>query len=243
MRKLAFILLLAVAAASPAFAGSLSVSPIRVDLSNAQKSVALTVRNDGDQPSVVQAQLVAWSQDNNEDKLDPTNDLIASPPVFTIPAGGSQIVRVALRRAADGGVERSYRAIITEVPGKAQAGFSGAQFALKISLPVFVEAASAKTEPKLAWTAKKLPSGELALTTTNTGTAHIQIITVELQNEQSAVDATHGAMWYVLPGRSRTVNLKPLAGRTFNGDRLRVKAESDAGPIATDVTVVSADAR
>jgi fimbrial chaperone protein len=241
--KLAFILLLAIAAiaAGPALAGSLSVSPIRVDLSNAQRSVALTVRNDGDQPSVVQAQLVAWSQDNNEDKLEPTNDLIASPPVFTIPGGGSQIVRVALRRAPDGGVERSYRILVTEVPGKAQPGFSGAQFALKISLPIFVEAAAAKTEPKIAWTAKKLPSGELALTTTNTGSAHIQVISVEL-SEQSTVDATHAAMWYVLPGRSRTVNIKPLPGRTFSGERIRVKAETDAGPIATDVAV-SADAR
>ena len=220
-----------------AFGGSLSVTPIRVELSNAQRSVALTVRNDGDQPAVVQSQLVAWSQDDNEDKLEPTQDLIASPPIFTIPAGGSQIVRVALRRAPDAGIERSYRILVTEVPGKAQPGFTGAQFALKISLPVFVESTSSKTEPKLEWSAKKTASGELALTTTNSGSRHIQVHTVELLNEQSTVDATLSSMWYVLPGRSRTISVKPLAGRSFGSGRIRIKAESDAGPISTDVQV------
>ena len=219
------------------FAGSLSVTPIRVELSNAQRSVALTVRNDGDQPAVVQSQLVAWSQEDNEDKLEPTQDLIASPPIFTIPGGGTQIVRVALRRAADPGVERSYRILVTEVPGKAQPGFTGAQFALKISLPIFVEATSSKTEPKLEWSAKKTASGELALTSSNRGSRHIQVHSVELLNEQSTVDATVSSMWYVLPGRSRTINVKPLAGRSFDSGRIKVKAESDAGPISTDVLV------
>ena len=219
------------------FAGSLSVTPIRVELSNAQRSVALTVRNDGDQPAVVQSQLVAWSQDDNEDKLAPTQDLIASPPIFTIPVGGSQIVRVALRRAADPGVERSYRILVTEVPGKAQPGFTGAQFALKISLPIFVEATASKTEPKLEWSAKKTASGELALTTTNSGSRHIQVHSVELLNEQSTVDATVSSMWYVLPGRSRTISVKPHAGRSFGSGKIRIKAESDAGPITTDVLV------
>jgi fimbrial chaperone protein len=61
-------------------AGSFSVSPIRIELSSAQRSAVLTIRNGGDQPVVVQAQLVDWSQADNEDRLEPTNDLIASPP-------------------------------------------------------------------------------------------------------------------------------------------------------------------
>ena len=74
----------------PVVAGSLSVTPIRVELSSAQRSVALTVRNDGDQPSVVQAQLVAWSQADNDDLLEQTTDILASPPIFTVAAGASQ---------------------------------------------------------------------------------------------------------------------------------------------------------
>ena len=223
-----------------AFAGSLSVTPVRVELSNAQRSVALTVRNDGDQPTVVQAQLVAWSQENNDDKLDPTNDLIASPPIFTVAAGGAQVVRVALRRPPDATVQKSYRILVTEVPGKAQPGFTGAQFALKISVPIFIEAATARTEPKLGWSARKLPSGELAVTTTNTGSRHIQVHSVDLAgvtSDASDVDGKHASMWYVLPGQSRTVTVRPLPGREFSADRVRIRAETDAGPIATDVVI------
>jgi P pilus assembly protein, chaperone PapD len=62
-----------------------------------------------------------------------------------------QIVRIALRRAADADRERSYRLLVTEVPGSPQPGFNGAQFALKISLPIFVDAAVAKATPQVAW--------------------------------------------------------------------------------------------
>src|SRR6202165_3538316 len=81
-------------------AGSLSVTPIRIELSSAQRSVALTVRNEGNQPTVVQAQLVAWSQADNDDRLEPTTDVLASPPIFTVAAGTSQVLRIALRTSA-----------------------------------------------------------------------------------------------------------------------------------------------
>ena len=223
--------------AAPSMAGSISVSPIRVELSAAQRSVALTVRNDGDQPSVVQAQLVAWSQKNNEDRLETTNDLLASPPIFTVPAGGSQILRIALRRAADPASERAYRVLVTEVPGKPQPGFTGAQFALKISLPIFVDAAAAKTAAKLEWSARRNAAGEIALSAMNTGARHIQIHSVEVVSEQSVVDADLATMWYVLPGQRRTVIVKPVAGRTVAAGRIRVKADSDAGPLSADVVL------
>ena len=38
---------------APVFAGSLSVSPIRVDVAAGQRSVTLIVRNDGDQTTLV----------------------------------------------------------------------------------------------------------------------------------------------------------------------------------------------
>ena len=61
-------------------------------------------------------------------------------------------------------VERTYRILVTEVPGKPQPGFTGAQFALKISLPIFVDAMTAKTAPKIEWSAKLAPTGDIALT-------------------------------------------------------------------------------
>ena len=103
--------------AAAASAGSLSVSPIRVEIAPGQRSVTLIVRNDGDQTTLVQTQLVAWSQADNEDRLEPTTDLLASPPIFELVPGGVQTVRLALRRPADADRERSYRILVSEVPG------------------------------------------------------------------------------------------------------------------------------
>ena len=233
-----FFILACLIAPHSLFAGSLSVSPIRIDLSSAQRSVALTVRNESDQPTVVQAQLVAWSQTENDDRLEPTSDILASPPIFTVASGGAQIVRVALRRAPDPARELAYRILVTEVPGKPQADFTGAQFALKISLPIFVGAAGAKTSPQLEWSAIRTPNGDLALSAVNKGAKHIQVQSIEVSRPGAEADAKFTGLWYILPGQHRTVVMKPSTGRAIPADRVQLTAETDAGPLAADVLLV-----
>lgn len=233
------LLLLAACLLTPfsVMAGSLSVTPVRIELGSAQRSVALTVRNDGDQPTVVQAQLVAWSQADGDDLYEPTTDILASPPIFTVAPGASQIVRVAIRRAPDASRERSYRILVTEVPGKPQPDFTGTQFALKISLPVFVDASGVKTSPQVEWSGARTAKGELALTAVNTGAKHIQVQAVELTKEGSDPDARFAGPWYILPGQRRTAIIKPSDGHAIAADRIRIKAETDAGPLAADVVL------
>jgi fimbrial chaperone protein len=232
-----FLLAASVLTSFSVTAGSLSVTPIRIDLSSAQRSVALTVRNDGDQTTVVQAQLVAWSQADNDDRLEPTTDVLASPPIFTVAPGASQVLRIALRTAPDAARERSYRVLVTEVPGKPDPEFTGAQFALKISLPIFVGASAAKTAPLLEWSGVRTAKGDLALTAVNTGGKHIQVQTIDVAGAGPDPDARFAGLWYVLAGQRRTVTIKPSDGHTIAADRVRVKAETDAGPLAADVVL------
>lgn len=236
-RQLFFLLVACLLTPFSVSAGSLSVTPIRIELSSAQRSVALTVRNGGDQSTVVQAQLVAWSQADNDDRLEPTTDIFASPPIFTVAPGASQIVRIALRRAPDAARERSYRVLVTEVPGKPQPESTGAQFALKISLPIFVDATGAKTSPQLEWSGSRTAKGELTLIAVNTGTKHIQVKAIEVTKDGSDPDARFAGLWYILPGQRRTVTIKPSDGHTIAADRVRIKAETDAGPLAADVVL------
>jgi len=224
-------------AASPASAGSLSVSPIRVEIAPGQRSVTLLVRNDGDQTTLVQTQLVAWSQADNEDRLEPTTDLLASPPIFELVPGGVQTVRLALRRLADADRERSYRILVSEVPGPPQPGFTGATFALKLSLPVFVDAATTKPVAQLVWSGAIDADGRLALTATNTGSKHVQVRTVDVMHDGPGADGRHAALWYILPGQRRSVMVAPLPGRAISPDRVRIHADTDAGIVAADVVL------
>jgi len=221
----------------PVFAGSLSVSPIRVDVAAGQRSVTLIVRNDGDQTTLVQTQIMAWSQADNEDRLEPTSDLLASPPNFELVPGGVQTVRLALRRPADVDRERAYRIVVSEVPGPPQPGFTGATFALRLSLPIFVDATTIRTAPQLAWSGAVGADGGLELTATNTGSRHIQLRTVDVLHDGPGVDARHVGPWYVLPGQRRSVTIAPLPGRTIATDRVRIHADTDAGIVAADVVL------
>jgi fimbrial chaperone protein len=237
LRQAFFLLVAFLLTPFSVMAGSLSVTPIRIELSSTQRSVALTVRNDGDQPTVVQAQLVAWSQADNDDRLEPTTDILASPPIFTVAPGASQVLRVALRRAPDAARERSYRVLVTEVPGTPPPESSVAQFALKISLPIFVDASGAKTAPQLEWSGTRTAKGELALSAVNTGAKHIQVQTIEVTRAGTDPDARFAGLWYILPGQRRTVTIKPSDGHTIAAGRVQVKAETDAGPLAADVAL------
>src|SRR5712672_1854808 len=167
--------MIALATAVPAVAGTFSISPIRVELSGQQRTEALTVRNEeSDKSVVVQAQVFVWTQQNGQDALGETRDVIVTPPVFTLTPSSQQIVRVAVRTAPDAKRELSYRLILQEVPPEAPKNFTGLQVALRLSIPVFV-ASRAKSTSDLIWSYAWQADNSLQVSAKNQGDAHIQI--------------------------------------------------------------------
>jgi len=217
---------------SQAHAGTFSISPLRVELSSSAQTGVLTIRNQEATPVVVQASTQLWEQAEGQERLSPTRDVLVSPAVFTIPANGSQIVRVALRRAPDGERELSYRLILTEVPQPANPDFTGLSVALRLSLPVFV-APAAEAQPQLEWSATRNADGRLALAARNSGTAHARVLSFTVApatGDDGAIAQNTTA--YILPGQSRTWTLdKNHNEATSNTDwqRLRVKGTTEAG--------------
>jgi len=224
---------------SPACAGTFSISPLRAELSASAQTAALTLRNQEPAPAVVQAEVMLWEQVNGEDRLTPTRDLLVSPAVFTLPADGSQLVRVALRRPADPQRELSYRLILTEVPQQARPDFTGLNVALRLSLPVFV-APAAKASQALEWSAARTADGALAVTTRNTGNAHARVINFSLApaaNPAAAIPQDVTA--YVLPGQARTwtIDNNKNDGMSSSTDwsQLRVKGKTEAGDFEVEI--------
>ena len=218
-------------------AANLHVSPVRVELAAGRASVALTVRNDGDTPAVVQTQVVAWSQQNGEDVYTPTNEVLATPPIFTVAPGATQIARVALRRGPDAGRELAYRIFLQEVPGPPRSGFQGVQMALRIGIPIFVEARKPQ-QLKLDWSAHREPGGELRLILNNVGGKHVQVYDLNISSVGSAAPVySNQSASYVLPGQRHSWLLKPLERQTLTGDRVRVKALTDTGRVESEIVL------
>lgn len=228
------------AAPLASWAGSFEVNPIRIDLTAAVRSATVTVRNSGNDPVVVQVSVQAWSQEEGKDVLSPTNEVLISPPIATIPADKEQVIRVGLRRAPDAQKELSYRLFLQEVPPPPQPGFQGLQVALRIGLPIFVQPRSGPAKATLVWDAQLRNPGSVYLKLQNKGTGHIQISDLEmyLPDEKEPV-AAHSSLAYVLPGQSREWDLTLRHSRVKKTDRLRLKVATDAGSVDTEIDLAS----
>jgi fimbrial chaperone protein len=225
-------------------AGTFSISPVRLDLSAAATTGALTVRNEEATTVVVQADVLAWEQAGGEDQLAATREVLVSPAVFTLPPNGTQLVRVALRRSADAQRELSYRLSLTEVPQPASPDFNGLKVSLHLSLPVFVAAASA-TPAQLAWSARTDGQGRVVVSAANAGGTHARILNFSVAPADGSAQAvSQPAAAYVLAGQTRSWTLDDEQNdKTHKGTKLadarnlRLKGNTDQGEIATELVL------
>jgi fimbrial chaperone protein len=185
----------------PALAGSIQVRPIRFSVAHARPIGSVTVSNAADEPVSVRVVTLRWTQRNGEEVYEPTDDLLASPPIFTIPAGKSQLVRVGLRKVS-GDAEAAYRVILEEIP-QATASDGGIRIALRLNLPFYKEP-KARGAARVRWTAAYSQEGRLTVQAANGGSVHDQI------NRIDAIDVAGKRVTLVdtasvlLPGSSKS---------------------------------------
>ncbi len=223
------------AAAGPAAAGTFSIAPVRIELAGAQRTAVLTVHNDDAAPLVVQVSALNWAQTAGEEGYAATHELLATPPVFTLPPNGEQIVRVALRRDPDATRELDYRLLLAEVPQPIDKNFTGLRVALRLSIPVFVRAAS-PVPAALAWRAQWQDDGELAVSASNTGQTHQQVSDFTLHFAGSEGSARGVVSRYVLPGSTVTWKIAPPAG-VARASAMSIRGASDQGDFQADVAL------
>jgi fimbrial chaperone protein len=221
-----------------AYGGTFTISPLRVDFSSSSTTAALTVRNEESKPVVVQAEAMLWRQADGADQLSGTRDVLVSPAVFTIPANGSQLVRVALRRPADAANELSYRLLLQEVPSEPNPQFNGLTVSLRLSIPMFV-AATSKSEPALQWSASRGSDGALAVTARNEGTAHSRVLKLSVEpTETSGPALEQSVATYILPGQARTWSFDNDTAKPAT-NRIRVKGTTNRGEVEAELAVAA----
>ena len=216
-------------------ASAFTVAPVRVTLSAKQTVAAVTVTNTGTEATVVQLETMQWSQDQGQEVLDPSSSVLATPPIFTIPPGKSQIVRIGLRRTPDTTRELTYRLILREVPPESHS--NGLRVALKISMPVFITPTGANAAPTVQYRAQRLPDGNIRLLAFNTGNAHVQFGQFEVvQAANGTPVATQPTADYLLPNKHRAWVLNTKSAPAV-GTLLRVSSKTDAGEVQSDVAL------
>jgi fimbrial chaperone protein len=229
MKLRGIFLVLSLAAPLWAQAGSFQVNPIGLTLSAARSTGVVTVTNSSDTLTVVQLQVVAWSQENGKDVYTSSRNLLATPPIFTVPAGGQQTVRLGLMAKPDARQETAYRLFLQEVPPPKAPGLEGLQVLLRIGIPVFVEPAVV-TAPDLRWSMQRLSASELRVEAVNNGNAHAHISKLTLG--KAANGAVLGEIFggYVLPGARHAWTFK-LATPLPTSTPVQVTADTDRGTL------------
>ncbi|HVY21840.1 MAG TPA: molecular chaperone [Steroidobacteraceae bacterium] len=223
---------LSIAVAVPATAGTFSISPLRIELDRKHSIGVLTIHNDEDAPLMIETQLVAWSQEGNEEKYLDTHDLLATPPIMQLAPKAEQIVRVAIRHVEASDSELHYRLILSEVPQKTDKNVNGLSVALRMNLPVFIAPAAA-AHADLHWQAQWQKDGSLQITATNQGKAHLQIADFSIQFD--GANAVHvNPSRYVLPGSTITWTVKPPASIDHHA-AMTVHGMSDQGEFSAAV--------
>lgn len=186
------------------------VGPTLLTLTEKQTVGALTLTNRGDNSTTFEARMFRWKITDNQDDLAPTRELLVSPPVFTLAAGDSQTVRVALMRDFPQQTEAGYRVIFRELPSASQEGpVIGLQVALQISIPVFVLPPRA-APARLHWQAHINEQEGLVIVAENRGGRYFKLTRLSPETPSGAPLAEPWqGLFYLLPGTRRQWDFTP----------------------------------
>lgn len=229
--------LLAAAGAATANANALRVAPILLDVAAPGATTALNLRNEGDRNLHVQIRVFRWTGTQSEPVLEPTRDVVVSPPAATLTPGTEYVVRVVRVIKQPVAAEESYRVLVDEIPDAANDRANTVRFALRYSIPVFFSNASAPAAD-VAWS-MTMKGNTAVLTAANSGGRRARLANLKVVDAGGATVIQRPGLFGYALGKSVTAWTLPAAGRTAPRGPFRVVAESETGAINATVAMQS----
>jgi fimbrial chaperone protein len=216
--------------ASISVAGQLRVEPVLLELNAPAAASSLTLRNDEDIDVVVQTRVLRWSQVDGKETLEPTTDVVASPPTVKLAPGADYVVRVVRvsKRPVRG--EESYRVIVDQLPNVRRQQARAINLLIRHSIPVFFR------NPQLSASSVSWSLGyegdKLIVIASNGGDERLRIASLRLRDASgTTVSFGNGLVGYAL-GRSSMSWTAPNHPRGFGANgSVSITAETDKGPI------------
>jgi fimbrial chaperone protein len=213
-------------------AGSYTVKPVRIELSTRQLRITMQIQNLDDEPTTIQAHIVAWNAQGAEEAVSDSDDILLNPPIFTVAAGHTQFLRLGLRHAPPDLQEGTYRLILEEVPPPIKAEFNGLRTVLNVSIPIFVK--PRVPAPQLAWKLERTSEQELRLSVENRGNAHVQVrnFAVSAIGVSAPGFAEDTATYVLRNARKEWVIHNPQLAAS---DHLLLQGQTDSGDLREDL--------
>ena len=185
---------------SGAIGSQLSVEPILLEFNAPAAAGVMKLRNGQDIEVTVQVRVFRWSQVNGRESLEPTTEVVASPPAAKLAPHADYTVRIVRTSKSSVSGEESYRVVVDQLPDLRQQAQNAVNILVRQSIPVFFRSAHL-TRANVSWLLA-YKSGQLVIRATNNGDERLRIASLQLRdNAGSTIDFGNGLAGYAL-GRS-----------------------------------------
>ncbi len=191
---------------------AVTLMPLTLVMEQNKAVVSLHVRNDEAQTKIFEVQAYHWSQDGNEDVLEPASDLVVTPPIVKLAPGEQKIIRVGvMRRNSSHTQEKAYRLLLRDItPIALEAG--ELHLRMQYLLPLFMS--PGRPQPELQLVEAATSDGSGCIQITNAGNIHAKLVWTSPSNAPQNIAPTQR---YVLAGAQ---SLVCPDGPAAHGDRL-----------------------
>ena len=236
--KFALSLAIVLIGCTTAVAGSLQIEPVLVHVTAPGAASIINLRNEGTTPINTQIRVFRWSLIDGQEKLEPTEDVVASPPLVTMTPKSQYITRIVRvsKRPVTG--EESYRLLVDQLPDLAQQKNGAVNLMVRYSIPVFFGAAD-KKGAAVAWSFA-VRGDKLTLSARNNGDRRLRISVLSVRDVNGrSISFGNGLAGYAL-GQSTKTWTSSAGARGFapNG-AVSISAQSDNGPIEGVASIVA----
>lgn len=192
-----------VLAAHSAFA-QVVVWPVDPTIKRGEQATAVWIENQGVAPLTVQIRAFGWSQPGGVEALSDQDQVVASPPIATVPTGQRQMVRL-IRRNPAGPAEQSFRLLIDELPAppspdKPAGTTAGLGVQMRYSIPLFTYTQDPAALGADLKASLEQEGGKSYLALSNTGAKHARLVNLRGAPDEPSLVA--GLVGYVLPGQT-----------------------------------------
>jgi len=181
-------------------AGTLQVTPVRINVRAPSASAAISLTNTDRRPMSVQVRVFKWAQKDGRELYIPTRNMAVSPPMLTLRPNSTSVVRILRTNKAPINGEESYRLVIDQLPDSALMRYQGSNvsFVVRHSIPAFFTGTGPNT-PRVTWQALPVKGG-YKVVVTNTGNSHMGVASVKLLAGKTVVGQLDGLAGYALAG-------------------------------------------
>ncbi|RDJ26833.1 molecular chaperone [Bosea caraganae] len=218
-----------------ASAASLQVAPVLLDIPAPGAATTITLRNTDLQPITAQIRVFRWTQSAGEDRLEPTSDVVASPPLIDLRSRQDYTVRVVRVSGGPVAKQEAYRLVIDELPRPQQRSGTVA-LVLRHVVPVFFTGREV-LPPEIAWSVSRHGKG-LLLGAANAGDARLRLASVSIRDAAGkAVSANAGLVGYSLGRSSMRWTLASPGGAPAAGAKVTITGATETGPFNATAVV------